>query len=178
MRTADENQRAQVACDMAYIELPSRAHADVRELRAEFEDAPDVAAVRYFLRAAKSRAVKANPDDLRCLRAHVGELDGRRDVIVIEYPRFPAEDLLTGATFDLPAVARDYVLAPYFSAVAFDRDTREANCFVLGQSLDANTQLRVVTPALNMNLGPGCVPELRAFLKLVRKHGNRSWDDE
>ena len=177
MRTADENQRAQVACDMAYVELPSRAHADVRELRAEFEDAPDVAAVRYFVRAAKHRGANATADDLRRLRAHVGELDDRRDVIVIEYPRFPAEDLLAGTTSDLPAAA-NFVLAPYFSAVAFDRDTREANCFVLGQSLDGNTLLRVVTPTLNMNLGPGCEPELRAFLKLLRKHPNRIWDDE
>ena len=60
MRTPDENARAQVAHDMAFNELPPRAHSDMGQLRSEFEESPDMAVARYFLQAAKHRGVKAN----------------------------------------------------------------------------------------------------------------------
>ena len=178
MRTPDENARAQVAHDMAFNELPPRAHSDMGELRSEFEEPPDMAVARYFLQAAKHRGVKANADDIRRLRVHTGQLDDRRDFIAVEYPRFPVIDLLADLSGGLPPGAGGYVLAPYFSAIAFVRDTDEANCFVLSQSLGATTTLRVLTPTRNLDLGTGCEPELNAFLKLVRRHSRKQWGDD
>jgi hypothetical protein len=76
---------------------------------------------------------------------------------------------MSGIDGGLPAGFGSHVLAPYFSAVIEDRNTREAQCFVLGQSPDALTTLRLVTPTMNANLGRGCEPELEAFLELHRQ---------
>lgn len=172
MRTADQNRRALIAYDAAYTVLPGRAHAGPEELHADFGDAPDLAALDLYRRAARGRVTEPDPDDLRAIRGHVGRLDAERDVLVIDYPTYPAIDLLA-APHGLPPDAGVYVLAPYFSAVVIDRDTREVNCFVLGQSANAKTTLREVSPAMNANLGPGCEPELGAFLELLRKRIRR-----
>lgn len=63
------------------------------------------------------------------------------------------------------------VLAPYFSAMIRERTTGTARYYVLGQSLDGHTTFRTVTPEMNANLGPGCEPELDAFLELLRQSG-------
>ena len=166
MRTADENNRAQVAYDMAYFVLPPRAHNDIKELRADFEDSPDLGALSYYAQAAKARGVVPDAEDVRALRGHTGELDDC-DLIVVEYPRFPAVDLLARLSDGAP-LDGSYVLAPYFSAVVIDRGSDEVRCFVLGQSPDARTTLRLVSPEMNANLGDGCEPEMDAFLKLLQ----------
>jgi hypothetical protein len=168
MRTREQNAGAQIAYDMAYFALPRRAHADPEELRADFEDSPDLVALDYFRQAAKNRVAQPDEQDLRALRGHIVQLDTERDCLVIEYPKFPAVDLLTTPDALSPD-AGPYVLAPYFSAVVIDRDTREVRYFVLGQSPDARTTLREVSPQMNTNLGPGCKPELVALLELLRQ---------
>ena len=169
MRTAEENKRAGVTYDMAYFFLPSRAHAGLEELKAELDESPEVGALSYYVSAAKRRGVRPHADDMRAIRVYSGRLVHERDFIVIEYPRFFAVDLLADFSGGLPAGAGPYVLAPYFSAIVEDRGTREADYFVLGQSPDARTTLRSVSPTMNANLGPGCEPELEAFLKLLRE---------
>jgi len=172
MRTAEQNRRAQIAYDMAYFVPPDEAHSDIGWFRSEFEESPDLRAIFYFTRAAKMRGMKPDTDDLRQLRGHTGRLDSGAYYVVVEYPRFPAVDLL-GDTGGPPNGLCSYVLAPYFSAVIDDRDEGEPRCFVLGQSPDARTTLRLVTPTMNTNLGPGCEPELETFLRLVRRHLTR-----
>lgn len=168
MRTREQNVGARIAYDTAYFVLPRRVHADIEEVQSEFEESPDVAAQYYFLHAAKSRAVVPNPDDVRAVRAHTGCLD-RQDFIVIEYPRYPAVDLLAELPAGVPSFGISHVLAPYFSAVVVDRLSHEVRYFVLGQSPDADTTLRMVSPEMNANLGRGCAPELAEFLKLLRQ---------
>jgi hypothetical protein len=172
MRTAEQNKRAQIVYDTAYFVLPPRAHADIEELKSEFEESPDLAAIFYFTLAAKRRGVEPNTEDVRALRGHVGRLESGWDFIVVEYPRFPAVDLLAGSDGSPPG-GGSYVLAPYFSAVVHHRDAEEVRYFVLGQSPDARTTLRAVSSRMNANLGPGCEPELEAFLDLLRKHVGR-----
>lgn len=174
MRTAEQNRGAQIAYDTAYFVLPHRAHADLKELVADFADSPDQAALFYFRLSAKARAVEPSTEDLRALRGHTGRLDAARDYLIVEYPKFPAVDLLANESERLPLVS-GYVLAPYFSAVIYNRDLYDVMYFVLGQSPDAQTTLRTVSPALNANLGRGCEPELGAFLELLRaRTANRS----
>ena len=165
VRTSDQNKRAQVAYHMAYFVLPPRAHNDIKELRADFDNGLDLAALSYYRQAAKSHGLAPHPDELLALRAHTADV-GQCDVIVIEYPRFPAVDLLT------EPVIGSHVLAPYFSAVLENRMSTEVQYFVLGQSLDAGTTLRSVSPELNANLGRGCKPQLAAFLKLLRRYSH------
>ena len=169
MRTAEQNRGAQVAYAMAYFVLPLRAHNELTELRSEFEESPDVAALHYFCKAAKGRGVVPRAEDAKAIRAHTGWLASETEYIVIEYPRYPAVDLLAALPDEVPSIGPGHVLAPYFSAVVIDRGSRTAKCFVLGQSPDAGTTLRLVSPEMNANLGPGCEPELEAFMKLLRK---------
>jgi hypothetical protein len=169
MRTPDENRLAQIAYDTAYFEVPKAAHSSIAEFRSEFEESPELGAMRIFLRAAKFRGTKPDVEDVRRLRAHLGKLETGWDYIVIEYPRVAAVDLLKDFRGDLPLSASSHVLAPYFSAVLEDRSSGEVRCYVLGQSPDAQTTLRVVSPEMNANLGRGCEPELDAFLELLRQ---------
>src|SRR5262245_22947265 len=169
MRTADENKGAQIAYDTAYFALPRRAHADIEELKSEFEDSPDLGAMFYFVETAKRRGVKPNAEDVRALRAHTGRINSEWSYIIVEYPRFPAVDLLADMSDGLPPGGGPYVLAPYFSVVVENRRSGEVQYFVLGQSPDARTTLREVSATMNANLGPGCEPDLDAFLALLRK---------
>lgn len=178
MRTADENERAKIVYDMAHIELPSRAQSDMGVLRTQFEEAPRVAAIRYYIRAAKDGGGKANPADMSQLRVHTGRLDDRRDVLVVEYPRFPAIDFTPDLFHGLPPALVGYVFAPYFSAIAYVRDSEEATCFVLGQDIAARTALTIITPTMTRDLGRACEPDLKAFLELVRLHSRTTWVDD
>ena len=167
MRTAEQNIGAQIAYDTAYFVLPPRAYADTTELQSEFEESPDTWAAFYFLEAAKRRGVRPDAELVRAVCGHTGRLDEEYDFIVVEYPRFPATNLLADSSV-VPSLPLGYVLAPYFSAVVIDRDSNEVRYFVLGQSPDALTTLRSVSPKLNANPGRGCEPELQVFLKLLR----------
>ena len=168
MRTAEENAGAQIAYDVAHSLLPGRAHADAQGLRSEFEASPDARAQFYFTEAAKGCKKPPKAEFVRAVRGHTGRLDSKRDYIIVEYPQFPAIDLLAEAPGG-PAPPSGYVLAPYFSAVVIDRASGEVRYFVLGQSPDARTTLRKVSPSANTNLGRGCEPKLEAFLALLRQ---------
>jgi hypothetical protein len=141
MRTAEENRRAEVAHHTAYTVMP-RHTSDRDRLIGEFAEEPDLTAVRWYLEAAKILGRIAVREDVAQLRGHTGRLDADRDYYLIEYPRFPAVDLVASLDTDgntnaaLSAVAGRHVLAPYFSAALIDRETREVRCFVLGQSDD------------------------------------------
>ena len=169
MRTADQNKRAKVAYDTAYFVLPRYAHGEIERIKSRFEEAPDLGAMFYFVLAAKMRGEEPNIDDVRQLRGHVGKLETGWNYIVVEYPRFPAVDLLKESDVNLHAALGSHVLAPYFSAILEDRFTGEVRCFVLGQSPDAMTTLRTVTATTNANLGRGCEPELELFVDLLRQ---------
>jgi hypothetical protein len=173
MRTAEQDKRAQIAYDMAYFVLPRYAQSDIAGFRSEFEESPDLRAMFYYTLAAKMRGEEPDTEDLRQLRGHTGRFDTGQHYVVIEYPRFPAIDLLSSGG-GLPEGICSYILAPYFSAIVDDREAGEPRCFVLGQSPDARTTLRAVTPMMNANLGPGCEPELAAFLELLRRKVFRS----
>lgn len=123
----------------------------------------------YFTEAAKGRKKQPKAEIASDVRGHTGRLDGRRDYIIVEYPQFPAIDLLADSSGG-PAPPSGYVLAPYFSAVVIDRGSDEVRYFVLGQSPDARTTLRKVSPSANTNLGRGCEPNLEDFLALLRQH--------
>ncbi|QJW97412.1 hypothetical protein [Frigoriglobus tundricola] len=172
MRTAAENTGAQIAYDVAYSVLPRRAHADAPGLRAEFGESPDGRAQFYFAEAAKGRRKQPRAELVSAVRGHTGRLDGKRDYIVIQFPLFPAVDLLADPSGG-PAPPGGYVLAPYFLAVVIDRGSNEVRCFVLGQSPDARTTLRRVSPDKNVNLGRGCEPNLEDFLALLRQYVTR-----
>jgi hypothetical protein len=172
MRTAEENIGAQIAYDVAYFVLPRRAHADLKELQSEFEESPDVWAMFYYAEAAKKRGTRPKAEHVRAVCGHTGRLDKEHNYIVVEYPRFPVVDLLADLSSGLSSPS-GYVLAPYFSAVVTDRASAEAQYYVLGQSPDARTTLRLVSPDVNANLGPGCEPKLKAFLEILRKRVSR-----
>jgi hypothetical protein len=168
MRTAEQNKRAQVAYDTAYFVLPQYAHSHMDRLKGEFERSPDMAAMFYFVLAAKMRGEEPHAEDIRQVRGHAGRFDSEREYMAVEYLRFPAVDLLSDVGKWQDGIG-SYVLAPYFSVIVDDREASEPRCFVLGQSPDALTTFRLVSPMMNANLGRGCEPELEAFLSLIRR---------
>ncbi|AMV27015.1 hypothetical protein VT84_21615 [Gemmata sp. SH-PL17] len=165
MRTAEQNARARITYETAYSILPRRAHTDIEELKSEFDVSPDLGALFYFLEAAKRHRTEPNNLDVRSLRGHTGRIGVKLNYIVVEYPRFPAVNVLENLSDS--SLITGYVLAPYFSAIVEDRFSSEVQCFVLGQSPDARTTLRIVSPIANTNLGDGCEPDLGAFLELL-----------
>jgi len=166
MRTAEQNRDAQIAAHMAYRLLPRRVFPDVAEVLSDFEHAPELAALSYFREVATGRGFDPSTEALKALRVHFCDL-GSYDCVVIEYPRFPARDVLT-AEPDLPPGSGGYVLAPYFSAILRDRLSDEPRYFVLGQSPDGGTRLREWSESLNTDHGPGCEPTLAAFLGTLK----------
>lgn len=175
MRTAEQNRRAAVAYAAAYFVVPRYAFGETDRFTSDFLKSPDLAAKFFYVVAAQSRGEEPNPEDAARVRGVTGLLDDRRDYYLVEYPTFPAVDLLADLdagrepNAGLPEEAGQYVLAPYFSAAVVERDTGEVSYFVLGQSPDAWTTLRGVTPTTNANLGPGCIPERAAFLQMLRE---------
>ena len=87
---------------------------------------------------------------------------------------FPQDDtgLIFGGTRAAPDISfeamKDFVLAPYFSAMLVENEGGQVRYFILGQSPDGHTTLRGVTLNMNANLGRGCEPELKAFLDLLQ----------
>jgi hypothetical protein len=174
MRTADQNKRAALTYATAYFVVPQYAFNQADQFTSDFVKAPDLAAKFFYVAACQAHNTDPNPEDAARVRGYTGLLDDRHDYYLIEYPPFPPVDLLASAdaggppNAGLPEEAGTYVLAPYFSAAVVERETGDLRYFVLGQSPDARTTLRGVTPTTNANLGPGCEPTREAFLGLLR----------
>lgn len=173
VRTSDENRRAAITREMAYGVVPREAFDEPKGFASEFEEAPDLTVVRCYRCAANDLGHRPDSDDVRQLRGHTARY-GEYEFYVIEYPRFPAIDIVTTLGHGLMTTGR-HVLAPYFSAVVLDRGSGEPVCYVLGQSPDGGTILRELTPTANMNRGPGCDPNVDEFLKLVRHRAAAKW---
>jgi hypothetical protein len=153
---------------MAYFVLPRYVFNQPEKVSAELS-AGRVGAMFFYVLTCTFSEKEPDPEVAKAFAAHTGTLDDRHNYYVIEYP-IPAPVDITGVADDRMLEAlQQVVLAPYFSAMIEDRQSKQVRYFILGQSPDGHTTLRAVTPEFNANLGPGCEPELQAFLGLLRE---------
>jgi hypothetical protein len=162
--------RAQCCYTTAYFVLPNYAFTAPDRLFEAFGRDPVYAARFYNVMACKSEGRDPDHDEVAAVTGHSGALDGALRYHAVQFPKFPPADLskLSLDPAELDQAAKRFVLAPYFSAVVYSDGGGIAHYFVLGQSPAAGTTLREVTRQTNANLGPGCEPELEAFLSLLR----------
>jgi hypothetical protein len=167
---APQRSLQRICYDMAYTALPHCAFNDCDNLIKRFtEPGLPVGTILYI---SVCQALKLNivRDDAKRFREHFGQLDDTRDYYILEYPTPPPVELSNIDMGNLPP-EQIPVLAPYFSAVVRDRETKRINYFTLGQApMGGGTTLRAVTANNeNCNLGQGPEPRLDAFLAVLRK---------
>lgn len=167
----DNRGLAQNCYTTAYRVLPRYAFEDPGKLLGEFGRDADYAARLFYVMGCRLENAEPRAEDVRAVTGHSGSLDGRFDYHVVQYPPAPPVNLMHLAHLgdvDLMEAMRGFVLAPYFSAVVYAKLAGTvAHYFVLGQSPEGWTTLREITPEMNANLGPGCEPDLAAFLALL-----------
>lgn len=158
---------AQDCYTMAYFVLPRYVFDDPERLISELTENGLRAGMLYMM-ACGMNGREPQMDLLRSFPVHAGDLGGDTRYCVVEFPTPPHVNLSDMTMEEVMASADAVVLAPYFAAVV-TRPQSPPRYFVLGQSPDGFTTLRRVTQNSNANLGPGCEPELIAFVELLRE---------
>ena len=144
-----------------YEYLPRRLFADpsgvIQKFLAEGEEALTFQLTTFF----SQMGYKPHRDLHSKCSVHVTDLNEEKQAIILQYPTPPA------TPFEIkPGIP---ILAPYFSAVVFERiAVGSASYFVLGQRPNGGTTFRRVIGDMNGNLGPGCSPDLSSFASLLR----------
>src|SRR5262249_20241878 len=126
-------------------------------------------AMFFYVLTCQADGKEPDPEAVAAFAAHTGTLDDRHDYYVIEYPSPPPVDLSDVDPDRMFEEMSRIALAPSFSAMVQEKASGAVRYFILGQSPDGDTTLRGVSPGMNANLGPGCEPELEAFLQLLRE---------
>jgi hypothetical protein len=165
--TQTAQDTAQDCYTMAYFILPRYVFDDAEALVARLLGDPTRAG-SFYIMAASTNQHEPRWELFRSFPVHSGALDATTRYCIIEYPTPPAVDLSDLSFTEMMERTRDVVLAPYFSAILRDQNG-PPRYFILGQSPDGFTTLRSVTLELNANLGPGCEPQLDAFVDLLRE---------
>jgi hypothetical protein len=159
---------AQTCYTMAYFVLPPYVHGQTEKVAQELS-AGRVGAMFFYILTCKASGKEPEPEAVVAFQAHTGSLDTRHDYYVIQYPSLPTVDLSNVDADRMFEELGKIVLAPYFSAMVREKNGGAVRYFILGQSPGGGTTLRGVSPDINANLGPGCEPELEAFLQLLRE---------
>ncbi len=152
--------QASLCYEIAYRLIPHYLHHDRAKLLDFF--GRQRAALMLYALAAAGRGVDPDPEVANRFRSgYVPAGDDGTTTFVITYPE-PRERFVT-----LEAFRRDRPsLGPHLSATVFGVDGRSRH-FVLHQSFEGATNLRLVDGATNANLGPGSPVDVDAFVELV-----------
>jgi hypothetical protein len=161
---------------MAYFVLPDYVTRGAEALADRLSSSP-IEAATFYMMGCSLRGLEPQMDLLRSFAVHRDTLNRTTRYCIVQYPTPPALNLSDLSLEEMFARSDQVVLAPYFSALVWGRDGPD-RYFVLGQSPDGFTTLRAVTTDMNANLGPGCEPELHAFVDLLREHLAPSADGE
>lgn len=115
-----------------------------------------------YIVACKARGVTPSEEAMQQFQSHTGELRPGVTYYVLQFPDPAPVDM----------AQRDFVLAPYFSAILHDPTKSGYGYFILGQGITGGTTLRTVTAeGMNANLGAGPAPTLEGFLDTLRQRG-------
>ena len=157
---------AQDCYTMAYFVLPPYVFGDTKSFVGNLSRSSSGARVYYVMASFRNRR---EPRTELSFPVHLGNLDADTHYCIIEYPTPPVVDLSDLSLEEMFTQAGKVVQAPYFSAIVQDQNG-PTRYFILGQSPDGFTTLRSVTLNSNANWGPGCEPEVQAFVELLREH--------
>jgi hypothetical protein len=175
MATIPDTQDTARACyAMAYFVLPDYFTRGAEALADRLSSSP-LECGTFYIMGCTMRGLEPQMDLLHSFPVHRGDLNENTRYCIVEYPTPPALDLSDLSMEEMLALSGRLVLAPYFSAVLWDR-TGAARYYVLGQSPDGFTTFRKVEPDMNANLGPGCEPALGAFVDLLRERAVPEWE--
>ncbi|HET6249705.1 MAG TPA: hypothetical protein VFE47_18595 [Tepidisphaeraceae bacterium] len=169
---ADLQKQARNCYDMAYFALPRYVYTDFPKLHAELSKGSVGAAYFYVLTCMVGKT-EPDGDVARAFEVFNGTLDETDSYHIIRYPSPPAVPDVTHSP-DPGKALQGVILSPYFSAVIFDSAGTNVRYFILGQSPVGATTFRSVSPEFNANLGPGCAPEVEAFVELLRTSRSRA----
>jgi hypothetical protein len=169
--SSDTPDTAQNCYTMAYFVLPQYVSSEAATFIEKLAGSPALGAGFYYVLACRMNGMEPDMELLRSFPVHLGDIDEANRFCIIEYPTPPSVDLSALSLGQMFELGDNVVLAPYFSAFVLNKQTNDARYYVLGQSPDGFTTLRGVTPTLNANLGPGCEPELKEFIALLRGAG-------
>jgi hypothetical protein len=155
----------QICHTIAYTIFPNRVYTDLEGVKKLWAEE---GLSGPFLYSAACRILKspANATDATSFRTLTGKLDDGQEYYLLQFPPPPPIDLAQIRPESLPNVS--IVLAPFLS-VALGSDTLPITYYVLGQGTFGGTTLRYLSSeSININLGPGCPPEIERFLELVK----------
>ena len=150
--------------------LPQLLFSDTQRAIGYFTN-PDLPAGPFlYALFCKAQGIEPVPDHARAFQTHSGALGEGRTYHVLEYP-WPRQEVVNlRDTVTGPLIPGGAVLAPFFSAILQTQTTGEVAYYTLGQRPMGGTTLRTVTrEGMNANLGEGPVPELSAFLDVLRQ---------
>jgi hypothetical protein len=151
---------------MAYFLLPQYVFENTEAVLKALAGDETPGAGFYYVMTCAANGKEPRPELIRSFPVHCGTLDDHRRYTVVQYPSPPPVGV---SAFDQAMAAlENVVLAPYFSAIIENTDSKEIHYFILGQSPVGSTTLRGVRPGMNANLGEGCEPELDQFIELLR----------
>lgn len=151
---------------LAYYVLPSWAGHQPELLAHELAQ-PGIGA-RLYLMSCLMHGHGVRPELLDRFPVHERCVAGLRCFVLAYPPPAPLPDLSDITNPQLGEALRRVVLAPWFSALVILHDGPEGlRYFVLGQAPDGGTTLRSVDTSLNVNLGPGCEPDLERFVTFL-----------
>lgn len=159
----------QLCYDVAYFVLPHYAHNALDRLSEMCLNSPAMTGPFFYVMACQMREVEPVVEDARLFSWQHGHLDGA-EYFLLEYPEPPPVDFSGMSLEEIGRPAVPLVLAPHFSLI-IRQPGAEASYFILGQApMGGGTTLRCVTrDGANCNLGPGPVPQVKAFLDAVRQ---------
>lgn len=159
-------ETAKVCYAMAYFVLPDYVRQQPDKLVERLAEG-DRGAVFLFLVACKAASHQAVKEEALAFSTHEGDLETGHHYWIVQYPTPPSVNFIEPEFIPVTHPERTGVLAPYFSAILRDRGSQALDYYILGQAPFGGTTLRRVSGRINSNLGPGCDPEIGAFVKLL-----------
>ncbi|WP_372364976.1 hypothetical protein [Candidatus Uabimicrobium sp. HlEnr_7] len=168
---AEKNSVAQNCYTMAYYILPPYIFNEKEKVLTELKIGRLGAMFFYTLTCMQAND-EPTPEAMNALAVDAGSFENH-DYYVITYPTPPPVNMMNSVEELFDSKERS-VLAPYFSAVIQEKESKKMRYFILGQSPHGMTTFRSVTidaeGMCNANLGPGCLPELPLFLEMLDNH--------
>src|SRR5262245_24856930 len=133
--TTSDNETAQNCYAMAYFLLPQYVFGQTERLLSNLSGSPTLGAGFYYVMACQMNGKEPRDELIRSFPVHAGNLDEGHDYWIVGYPTPPAVDLADVPEEQMFEALQGVVLAPYFSAVIQNRQSKEVRYFILGQSV-------------------------------------------
>jgi hypothetical protein len=171
MPASEPLKTGEVCYLIAYFILPSYI-AQAPDKLFEHLSKGNEGAVFLYVVACQQAKRQPMKEEAFAFSLHEGDMETGQHYWIVQYPTPPPVNFSKPEFVPLGHPDRKVVLAPYFSAVLRNRNDNALSYYILGQAPFGGTTLRSVSGSDNSNLGPGCEPEVGAFIRLVTERQN------